>query len=112
MSVFAKMGFDEWSALASSDPQAFEQLRKKVISEFLGQVPAEQRTRLRRLQWRIDKVRERSNSPMSATINLYAMMWDSVAGEGGMLEILENPGHTGEKPVKKAKILEFPRHKN
>ena len=108
MSVFAKMGFDEWSELASNDPQAFELLRKKVIGEFLGQVSAEQLPRLSRLQWRIDQVRDRSNNPLSATLDLYSMMWDSVAGEGGMLAILENPVQASEKPPRTARILEFP----
>lgn len=111
MSVFANMGFDEWSALASDDPQAFEQLREQVISDFLGQIPAAQQPRLRRLQWRIDKIRDRSNNPMSATINLYSMMWDSVAGERGMLAMLENPVQLAEKQPETAEILDFNAHK-
>ena len=112
MSVFAKMNFDAWSALASDDPQAFERLRKQVISEFLGQIPAAQQSRLRSLQWRIDRVRDRSKNPMSATINLYSMMWDSVAGERGMLAMLENPIQLAEKPPETAEIIDFNAHKN
>ena len=108
MSVFSKMGFEEWSDLASSDPQAFEKLRQDVISEFLGQLPEKQQPRLRRLQWRIDRIRERSDNPMAATLNLYSMMWDSVAGDGGMLAVLENPALAVEKPSRSATILAFP----
>lgn len=107
MSVFTKMGFEEWSALASDDPQAFEQLRGQVISDFLDHIPAEQQLRLRRLQWRIDQIRDRSSNPMSATIDLYSMMWDQLAGDGGMLEILGRMKVSGEKPLKSAKILAF-----
>lgn len=108
MSVFNTMGFEEWSSLASDDPQAFEQLREKVISEFLDHIPEQQQTRLRRLQWRIDQVRDLSSNPMSATINIYSMMWDQLAGNGGMLEMLGTVENPEVAPLKSADILTFP----
>lgn len=110
MSVFTKMGFEEWSALASDDPRAFEQLRERVIDDFLDSIPAEQQLPLRRLQWRIDQIRNRSSNPMSATLNLYSMMWDHLAGDGGMLEMLGNlksPTPAPGQALKSAKILIF-----
>jgi hypothetical protein len=111
MSVFTKMGFEEWSALASDDPQAFEQLRERVINDFFDSIPSEQRLPLRRLQWRIDQIRSRSSNPMSATINLYSMMWDHLAGDGGMLEMLDNLKQpmpaSAQASLKSAKILTF-----
>lgn len=108
MSVFTNMGFEEWSALAEDDPQAFEQLRKEVISDFLDHIPEHQQLRLRRLQWRIDQVRDRSSNPMSATLDLYSMMWDRVTGEGGMLDVLGTMQSQASLPQQTADIIEFP----
>ncbi len=108
MSVFTKMGFEEWSALAEDDPQGFERLREKVISDFLEHIPEQQQLRLRRLQWRIDQVRDRSSNPMSATLDLYSMMWERVTGEGGMLDVLGTMPGQDALPRQTADIIEFP----
>ena len=81
--------FDDWSALAKSDPDAFEQRRKQVIEQFISSVPPERQQRLRHLQWRVDMERHRCANPMKSCVRLYTMMWDSVYGRNGLLEVLQ-----------------------
>lgn len=82
--------FDEWAALARSNPDAFEARRALIIEEFIGSVPAERRERLRRLQWRIDQLRRTSKTPLAACVRINRLMWESVCGHGGLLEALEH----------------------
>lgn len=82
--------FEEWSALAQSDPVAFEARRAQAIEEFIGSVPAERRERLRRLQWRIDQLRRTSKTPLAACVRINRLMWESVCGHGGLLEALKH----------------------
>lgn len=89
-SVFKDLPFEQWSELASNDPEGFEALRGEVIDAFLARVPAPQRQRLRGLQWRIDMVRDQSGTPMAACLKIYNMMWDAVVGDNGMLDTLAN----------------------
>lgn len=88
-SLYTEMGFDDWSRLARENPDAFEAARRAVIEEFLTSTPAHSRNRLRGLQWRIDTIRMRSSNPMAACLDIYAMMWDKLAGENGMIETLQ-----------------------
>ena len=46
----AKMDFDAWSAMARSDPEAFESMRLAAIEAAIASAPAAKRERLRRLQ--------------------------------------------------------------
>ena len=69
--------FEKWAELAVTDPAEFEAMRKAAIDAFLESVPANRRLRLERLQWRVDRVRERCSTPMAATIAISEMMWDS-----------------------------------
>ncbi len=82
--------FEEWSALAQSDPDAFETRRARAIEEFIGSVPVERRERLRRLQWRIDQLRRTSKTPLAACVRINRLMWESVCGHGGLLEALKH----------------------
>lgn len=103
------MDFEQWSTLATEDPEAFEAQRSRVIDEFLGRVASgPQQERLRRLQWRIDQVRDRSNSPMAACLSMYAMMWDRLLGEGGMLDALHGKASGDPRALPNADILDFP----
>lgn len=71
------VNFDVWMQVAQADPQRFEAMRQAAIEEFLASVPAERRLKLQRLQWRVDRVRERCTTPMAATIAISEMMWDA-----------------------------------
>lgn len=104
--------FEKWAELASTDPAEFEAMRRAAIDEFLGTVPAERRLQLQRLQWRVDRVRERCNSPMAATIAISNMMWDSFYSLNNQyLELFGTaagkPKHT-PTPRNSAKVLAFP----
>lgn len=96
------INFDEWSALASTDPEAFERLRASLVNQVLDHSPERRQERLRGLQWRIDKVRERSATPLAACIRISGMMWDSVMGEGGLVEALQGLRKLEPPRVKRA----------
>jgi hypothetical protein len=81
--------FDEWAALAQSDPQAFESRRLALIEDYLGQFPSPEQRRLRGLQFRIDMERRRARTPMAACLRLSAMMWDSLLGAHGLKQALD-----------------------
>lgn len=102
--------FDDWAELARRDPAAFERRRAQVIEEFLQDVPDDDRRhRLRCLQWRVDRTRERASNPMSACLRLSQMMWDSVLGDGGLLETLNTTRQPCAQPIPRraARILQF-----
>ena len=86
------LDFDVAMELAEADPAAFEQYRKDVIEALIARAPEKNRHHLRCLQWRIDQERERASNPFAACIKLYRMMWDSFAGERGLVDALRN-GH-------------------
>lgn len=72
-----KLDFDRWLELAKSDPDSFEELRSRTIDAAIGRFAQSRQSHLRRVQWRIDQVRERSRTPMAACIAISNMMWDS-----------------------------------
>jgi hypothetical protein len=104
--------FHHWALLADCDPQAFENLRRELIEQFIQEAPEERRQKLRCLQWRIDQERRLSKSPLGACIRLTRMMWDKVMAQGGLLDNLqqlskdlEGNAHT----ERSATLLPFPR---
>jgi len=103
--------FDELAALAARDPEGFERRRQALIEAALAEVPeADRRERLRRLQWRIDQVRRTAGTPMAACLRISKMMWESLVGEGGLLEALERLGRADPQapPRRQAEVLRFP----
>lgn len=86
---YFEFDFDEWSALARTDPQAFETRRLALIEDYLGQFPTPEQRRLRGLQFRIDMERRRARTPMAACLRLSAMMWDSLLGSHGLKQALD-----------------------
>lgn len=95
----ASFDFDEWSALARSDPAAFEQRRLELIEEFLRDLPAHDQRRLRGLQFRIDMERRRARTPMAACLRLSAMMWDSLLGSRGLKNALDSLLNAAVSPI-------------
>ncbi len=104
-----RVDFDQWSALARSDPAAFEARRTQAVEQLIQGAPAHRQQRLRCLQWRIDHIRARANSPMAACIKLNEMMWDSLVGPGGLRDALEGAAEGELEPPTSAKVLEFER---
>jgi hypothetical protein len=106
--------FDDWGALAKSDPEAFEQRRKEVIEQFIAGLPPNRQQRLRRLQWRVDMERQRCANPMQSCLRLYSMMWNSVYGKQGLQETLLHgmPDTGATTGSESADILSFRRVSN
>ncbi len=106
--------FDEWSRLAARDPAGFEERRRAVIADFIEGCPAARRQRLRSVQWRVDRERERSATPLAACIRLSEMMWRSFAGESGLRESLRRlrAGEAAPANAKSAQVLPFRVHRH
>ena len=120
-SEIAKRDFSYWMDLALNDPEKFESKRTETIYQMIQSAPVETRIRLERLQWRVDRMRERSSSPMAATLELSRMMWDSFHTlRDRYQEILHNTSSAGSSigaqtktqyqaaPARKADIIPFP----
>ena len=90
--------FDEWSRLARQDPAAFERRRQATLDALITSAPDGLRHRLEGLQWQLDRVRERSGTPLAACIRMQDMMWSTVLGEGGLLEALNRLASGGPPP--------------
>lgn len=103
--------FDQWVRLAQEDPDLFEQMRLQKIREMIEDVPEELRHRIEGLQWQIDQMRQTARNPMASCIKISSMMWDSVLGEEGLVQTIENlgkaPQSDQQKHLKQAKIIEF-----
>lgn len=103
-----RLDFDSWHQLARDDPDAFEALRRTYINSYISQASTDMvRTRLSRLQWRIDRERELSATPMAACIRLNAMMWDSFAGEQGLTKTLQHVSYAPSLSLNKAKVFQI-----
>ena len=96
------MDFEQWSELASRDPDAFEERRREMIESMIEAASLRCQKRLRGLQWRIDQVRDHSPNPMAACISLSNMMWESFAGDEGLAETL-NRRHPPRKGLSSTK---------
>ena len=93
MKLFGKsspqnLEFKQWAEMAQDDPELFERLRLAAINEAIEEAPESQQQRLRCLQWRIDQERRKATNPLSACVRISRMMWESVSGQGGLLENL------------------------
>ncbi len=88
------MDFDYWFDamvdMAKDNPDGFEYLRQQMIDEIIDDAPEKNRRRLIGLQWRGDQERRLARTPMAACIRMSNMMWESVVGEGGLLEKLNS----------------------
>ena len=105
-----KLDFDHWLELAKSDPDGFEALRTKPINEAIERFAQTRQGHLRRIQWRVDKVRERSRTPMAACIAISNMMWDSFHHLNLTYKQLYEQVSNGDyevQPLPSAKVIPF-----
>jgi len=106
-----EINFESWMELWQDSPATFEYLRKKRIEEYISSAPEDFRDRLRCLQWKIDKVRERAANPLAATIAISEMMWKSFNELGEkyqeLAQVLE--GAEPKRPNRSATVLPFNR---
>ncbi len=92
MSKSDEFDFDTWARLAKDDPETFEAMRQNALQQLIDKAPAPSRPRLQGIQWQVDQLRQRTDSPMAACVQISQMMWNSVLGERGLLDALESPG--------------------
>jgi hypothetical protein len=103
-----RFDFDAWVELARQDPQAFEEKRKNIIEAAIQGAPEQKQQRLRCLQWKLDKIRETSRTPMMACLQINRLLWENVTGEHGLLNSLQHlqRSETGsQNRRKKAKVI-------
>lgn len=72
-----RIEFEQWARLARQDPHTFEQLRHRLLDAHIARSSSAHRERLRRLQWRIDRLREQASNPMSACLQISNLMWNT-----------------------------------
>ncbi|TDY03949.1 DUF3135 domain-containing protein [Thiohalophilus thiocyanatoxydans] len=97
--------FDDWVRLARTDPARFEHLRDRVLDYSIARAPADRQERLRRLQWRVNQVRNTASNPLSACIAISNMMWSSFNHLGEAYDDLQH----ARRPFRRcARILPFP----
>jgi ferric-dicitrate binding protein FerR (iron transport regulator) len=104
--------FNRWVALAAANPEAFEQLRRRLIEQLIAEASPRHRQRLRCLQWRIDQERRRSACPLGACIRLTRMMWNKVTARGGLIDNIQQLSGYVEgrrQPPESAQVLPLPR---
>jgi hypothetical protein len=104
--------FDEWLELSKTDPGSFENRRMESIEEFINSVPEDKQHRLRCLQWKIDRVREKMPTPLAACVAISDMMWDSLDKLNQIYhecEVTTGPksGKNIVAPLSNARILQF-----
>ena len=106
MHVFDETKFDfaAWAELAKTDPESFEEQRRRLISLTIEAMPSEQRARLRGLQWRIDMERARYRHPLASCTWMFNQMWSAVYGKDGLVDALN--GHV-EPPTQSAEVIPF-----
>jgi len=103
-----KFDFDAWVKLARQNPQAFEEKRKKIIDEAILRASPPRQQRLRCLQWKLDKIRETSRTPMIACLHINRLLWESVTSEHGLLNSLQqlhSEQHRHRSEQAKAEII-------
>ena len=109
----ADFAFETWERLARHDPDQFEAKRLEAIERLISTAPESKQQRLRGLQWQVDQTRARAESPLAACVRVSALMWETVAGENGLLENLASltrtPHAKPRTPQTAAEVLVFKR---
>ena len=104
-----EIDFEVWASLASSEPQSFEKLRRDKISALINNSTKCNQHRLRCLQWRIDKIRDKNkDSPMASCIAISELMWDTFQHLSDLLQDKAENGLSTPTPVMQANIIPFP----
>ncbi|MCI0507849.1 MAG: DUF3135 domain-containing protein [Gammaproteobacteria bacterium] len=110
--IQSNFNFDEWLELSRRDPETFESRRLESIEEFINSVPEDKQHRLRCLQWKIDRVREKMPTPLAACVAISDMMWNSLDRLNQLYNDCESAaskkrGKQVLESLPKAKIIEF-----
>lgn len=78
--------FDEWSALAKSDPVRFEVERKLLFDRLLAEAPERNKAAVALLIERMNTVRANAKDPAEAMVSAMRLLGEKVGGEGGLYE--------------------------
>jgi len=103
-----RINFDHWLELAKTNPDDFEQLRSQTLAACIARSSSAHQERLRRLQWRVDRIRDVSSNPMAACVKISGLMWNTFHQLGDVYNHLDasEPGPS-RVPLPHAKILPF-----
>jgi len=100
-----------WALLAQQDPHAFEIMRTELLNEFIQNSPASVQKKLKGVQWKIEHIRRRANSPAEALTAITGMMWQSTQQLGkkqqDLLDICTNKEVSTSATPQSAQILTF-----
>lgn len=99
--------FDAWAELARTDPDAFEKARNNAIEALIEDASPRSREQLRRVQWKLDCIRDTAPTPMAACLRMQTLMWESVLGDDGLLARLRQAPASRKQIRKTARILDF-----
>ncbi|HID49274.1 MAG TPA: DUF3135 domain-containing protein [Chromatiales bacterium] len=99
-----RFDFDRMSELARTDPASFEQVRSLLLDACIARSSASHRDRLRRLQWRVDRLREQASNPLSACVQISDLMWSTFHQLG---QVYHDPDGASNKAPRPARILPF-----
>jgi len=106
-----EIDFERLANLASSDPEKFEELRKKRISALINRTNGTRRQRLLGLQWQIDTIRARhKDSTLAACLAISELMWETFNELAEVLQIQAESGLSAPIPTVQTQgnILIFP----
>jgi hypothetical protein len=92
------------STLARDDPEAFEDLRRKLVGDLIDRAPEATKRRLQGLQFRIDAIHRCSSNSLGATVKIYHLMWQSFLRLHEELTRFREPV---EAPRRSAQVLDF-----
>lgn len=97
-----RFDFEQMSELARTDPDSFEQMRNYLLDACIARSSVAHQDRLRRLQWRVDRLRERASNPLSACVQISDLMWTTFNQLG---QAYHNPGNSAATPTPSARII-------
>ena len=70
--------FDQLSEMAKHDPEAFEVVRKQIISNEIGRLPEARKRNMQRFQWRIDQEANKHAEGLGRCMKLTGLMWSNI----------------------------------
>lgn len=97
--------FDEMKTMAQEQPEALENLRRRLTAELIDNAPQSHRRRLEGLAFVIEAECRKARNPMQACIRLSQMMHDSLVELKTSLELLRS-APPPEQP-RAAKVIPF-----
>jgi len=107
INVEVEFDFDVLMELTKNNPEEFEIIRQKIISDFIQSLPEDRRHRMECLQWRIDQVRAKAKNPLASCMAITEMMWQSFEKLNALFMEMKKSETSGSKaePMQSADII-------